>query len=83
MPDPPLVVSVSGVRYVPAVDVTVNAACAALPSVTVVGADDMAKKLASAALVAVTEHVPALALDSVNGATVLTAQPLADPFEAA
>ena len=47
---------------------------------TAVGADDTVRKLASAAFVAVTLHVPALVLDRVNGVAALTAQPVAVPL---
>jgi hypothetical protein len=40
VPDPPEVVKVSGVPNVPDVEVMVRTACAALPMVTVVAADD-------------------------------------------
>ena len=55
--EPPEYASVSAVRYVPDVEVIVRAAWLALPIVTVVWAEEMALKLESAALVAVTKQV--------------------------
>jgi hypothetical protein len=75
VPEPPLVVKVSGVATVPLVDVTVNAAWVARTKVTVAGDDDTGAYFASPALVAVTEHVPAAVALNVNGADALTVQP--------
>jgi hypothetical protein len=77
VPDPPDVVRVSGVEKVPEVEVTERAAWRALPNVTVVGEDDATKKLASAALVAVTTQVPAVVAVRFDP---LTAQPVAVPL---
>lgn len=77
LPEPPLVVRLSGVPTRPLVEVTVKAACAAGASVTVVGADDTGPKLASPALVAVTTHVPD---DVAVNVEPFTAQPEAVPF---
>jgi hypothetical protein len=78
-PDPPLVVSVSGIAKTPAVDVTVRGACAWGASVTTVGSEDRARKLRSPALVPVTVQVPTLVLDSVDP---VISQPVAEPLTA-
>lgn len=77
VPEPPEVMSVNDVPKVPESEVMVSALWPAGPKVTVVGDDEIAKKLASAALVAVTMQVPTpvvLRLDP------LTAQPVAVPL---
>lgn len=58
VPDPPLVVSESGVPHSPETEVTLSAAWVAEAKVTVVGDEEMAVKSVSAALVAVTMQVP-------------------------
>jgi hypothetical protein len=57
-PAPPIVDKVSGTPKVPDVATTLNAGCAALRNVTGVCTEVVEIKLASAALVAMTRHVP-------------------------
>jgi hypothetical protein len=75
VPDPPLVVRVSGEPAVPPADVRVNGAWAALTKVTVVGDDDRGAKVPSPAFVAVTEQVPLTPAVNVKGADPLTVHP--------
>jgi hypothetical protein len=83
VPEPPLVVSGSGVAKVPAVDVTISGVCCCgTEMVTVVGAEDAAKNVRSAPLAAVTVQVPALVTDKLYGIDALTVHPLAVPSTA-
>ena len=66
--------------YVPVSDVMTNDGCPAPEKVTVVGTELLAAYLASAALVAVTTHVPTLVALKV---VPLTEHPAAEPLVAA
>ncbi len=75
-PEPPVVVSGSGVPTVPLSDVMVSAVWVPRLKVTVVGSDDTSEWVASAALVAVTVQVPAVVTLRLDPVTV---QPVAVP----
>jgi hypothetical protein len=78
-PEPPLVVSAIVEPTRPERDVSVKAAWVAGAKVTTVAGEFDATCVASAALVAVTRHVPALVARKI---APLTAHPEADPFAA-